>query len=262
MSNMMTVKLNSSNYIVWKYQISMVLETYSMLELLDEVPLIPEKFLKDLSGAVTSVLNPDYLIWKLKEKALLTFISSTLTPSVLAITIGCSSAQEVWKVLEHRFSSISRSHVMNLKGELHNVKKGSDSVDSYLQKIKVNRDKLMAVGVLLDDEELLHVAIKGFPKEFSASRSTIKTKSTKISFDELATLLNAEEESLNEGMEFKDSTFAMAVNSTPRFNNTGGNFHTSNQSNNTNRGRGRGNNAKGRDRGPGPSSSQFNHFFP
>ena len=92
---MMTVKLNSSNYIVWKHQISMVLETYSMFELLDEVPLIPEKFLKDLIGTVTSVLNSDYLIWKSKERALLTFISSTLTPSVLAITVGCSSTREV-----------------------------------------------------------------------------------------------------------------------------------------------------------------------
>ena len=89
-------------------------------------------------------------------------------------------------------------------------------------------DKLMAISVLLDDEELLHVAIKGLPKEFSAFRSTIRTRSTKISFDELATLLNAEEESLNEGMEFKDSTFVMAVNSTPRFNNTGGGFNTYN----------------------------------
>ena len=73
----------------------MVLETYSMFELLDEVPLVPKKFLKDLSGTITSVLNPDYLIWKSKEKALLTFISSTLTPSVLAMIVGCSSAQEV-----------------------------------------------------------------------------------------------------------------------------------------------------------------------
>ena len=36
MSNMMTIKLDNSNYIVWKHQISMVLETYSMIELLDE----------------------------------------------------------------------------------------------------------------------------------------------------------------------------------------------------------------------------------
>jgi len=62
LSNMMTIKLDSSNYIVWKHQISMVLETYSMFELLDEVPLVPKKFLKDLSGTVTLVLNPNYLI--------------------------------------------------------------------------------------------------------------------------------------------------------------------------------------------------------
>ena len=108
----------------------MVLETYSLIELHDEIHLVPEKFLKDLLGTITTVLNPDYLDWKSKEKALLTFISSTLTPLVLAIIVGCSSALEVWKVLENRFSSILRSHVMNLKGELHNVKKGSNSIDT------------------------------------------------------------------------------------------------------------------------------------
>ena len=84
--------------------------------------------------------------------------------------------------------------MINLKGELHNLKKLFDYVDTYLQKIKVIRDKLMAVGVLLDDEKLLHVAIKGLPKEFSAFRSAIKTRSTKLIFDELATLLNAKDE--------------------------------------------------------------------
>ena len=212
MSNMMTMKLDSSNYIVWKHQILMVLETYSLFELLDDTQPIPEKFLKDLSGSVTVIIIPDYSIWKLKEKALLTFISSTLTPSILALIVGCHLAIEVWKVLENHFSSISRSHIMNLKGELHNIRKGCDSVDVYLQKIKVVRDKLMAVGVILDDEELLHIAIKGLPKEYNAFRSAIRTQ---VSFDELTTLLGAEEESLNDSNDVKE-TFAMAVNATPR----------------------------------------------
>ena len=99
---------------------------------------------------------------------------------------------EVWKVLENRFSSISRSHILNLKGELHNLKKGADFVDVYLQKIKVVRDKLLAVGVIIDDEELLHITVKGLPREYNAFRSTIRTKSTLLFFDELFTLLNAE----------------------------------------------------------------------
>ena len=200
MSNMMTVKLDNTNYIVWKHQISRVLETYSLYEFLEEPQLVPEKFLKDLSGLYTAIVNPDFLIWK-----------STLSPSVLALTVGCATAIEVWKVLENRFSSISRSHIMNLKSELHNLKKGSESVDVYLQKIKVVRDKLLAVGVIVDDEELLHIAIKGLLKEFNAFRSAIRTRSTQLSFDELSTLLNAKEESLNNGLDVKDSIFAMAA---------------------------------------------------
>lgn len=108
----------------------------------------------------------------------------------------------------------------------------------------------MAVGVFLDDEELLHMAIKGIPREFSAFRSAIRTRSTKLSFDELATMLNTEEESLNEELEIKDSTFAMAINTAPRSNNSGG-FNNYNQS--TSRGRGRGNNNKGKGRGSSPN---------
>ena len=101
--------------------------------------------------------------------------------------------------LENRFSSISRSHVTNLKGELHNIKKGIDYVDVYLQKIKVVRDKLLIVGVIVDDEELLHIAIKGLPKDYNAFKSAIRTRSTQLNFDRLATMLNVEEESLNDG---------------------------------------------------------------
>ena len=66
----------------------------------------------------------------------------------------------------------------------------------------------MAVGVLLDDEELFHIAIKGLSKEYNAFRSAIRTRSTQLSFDELTIMLNVEEESLNEGIEVKDITFA------------------------------------------------------
>ena len=75
-------------------------------------------------------------------------------------------------------------------------------------KINAVQDKLKAVGVLLDDEELFHIAIKGLSKEYNAFRSAIRTRSTQLSFNELTIMLNVEEESLNEGIEVKDITFA------------------------------------------------------
>ena len=217
--------------------------------------MIPDQYLQDLSSAYTAVVNPEFLVWKSKEKALLTFMSSTLIPSILALTVGCSSALDVCKVLENRLSSISRSHVMNLKGELHNIKKGAYSVDLYLQKIKVVRDKLLAVGVIVDDEELLHITLKGLPKEYNAFRSAIRTRSTHVSFNDLSTMLNAEEESLNDGFEIKDTIFAMAAIATSKPNNNG-----FNQSFNKGRGRGHFNNRGGRGGRGSNGPSQFSHF--
>ena len=67
----------------------------------------PDPFLKNSSGSFTSEPNPKYLSWKNREQALFTFINSTLSPSVLAITVGQRSAKGVWNVLEKRFASVS-----------------------------------------------------------------------------------------------------------------------------------------------------------
>ena len=114
---------------------------------------------------------------------------------------------------------------MNLKSKLHNLRKGNDTVDVYLQKIKVIRDKLLAIGVIVDDKELLHIAIKRLPKEYNAFRSAIRTRSSQLGFDELSTMLNAEEESLNEGLDGKDSIFALAALTNQKFNDNGYNHN-------------------------------------
>ena len=136
---------------------------------------------------------------------------------------------------------------MTLKGELHNLKKGEDIVNLYLPKIKVVRDKLLSVGVIIDDEKLLYITIKGLPKEYNTFRSGIRTKSTQLSFDEISTMLNAEEESLNEGLDFKDPIFPMAAAATSKPNG--------NSYNQYNKGRGRRNyNNRGGRGGRGPSN--------
>ena len=115
---MMTIKLDYSNYTVWKHQIEVILETYSMIDILDDSITIPNNFLKDSSSNLTIEINPNFISWKNHEQAMFTFINSTLSPSILALTIGQKSANEVWKALEKRLASMSRSHVMSFCNEL------------------------------------------------------------------------------------------------------------------------------------------------
>ena len=111
-------------------------------------------------------MNPEFQTWKIKDKALLSLINSTLTPQVFSLMVGITTSREVWNTLEQRFTSTSRENILNLKLELQSLKKGSDSVNNFLQKIKIARDKLLAVGVVVDNEELICIVLRGLPKDF------------------------------------------------------------------------------------------------
>jgi hypothetical protein len=235
MSNLMSIKLDSLNYMVWKLQLTTILEAYSMIDHIDGSVQKPSQYLVDAAGNLTTRATPSFLSWKKRDKALLTLIYSTLSPPVLSMVVGLHSAQEVWSTLETRFTSTARANVLNLKLELQSVKKGTDSINAYMQRVKTARDKLSAVGVQIDDEEMLHMVLKGLPKEYSSFNSAIRTRDDSLTFEKLSVLLQTEEISINESSEI-NSALAMFVSNTNKQYNGNSNF---------NRGRGRNHYSRG-----------------
>ena len=223
----------------------MILEAYAMICFLEESCVAPDPFLKDSSGNFTRESNLEFVNWRSREQALFTFINSTLSPSVLAITMGQKSAKGVRNVLEKRFAFVSRSHVLSLRNELLSIKKGPESMDNFFQRIKEARDRLSVVAVFVDEEELIHLVLEALPHEYSAFCSAIRTRNDVVTIEELNTLLNAEERALKKKSEIRDTArdTAMAMILQSGFNQ------------NHNRGRGRNGNQRGRGRG-------FNHFSP
>ena len=88
MANMVTVKLDYNNYIVWRHQIEVILVAYSMINFIDDDDHALDPFLKDSSGNFTTKANLEFFQWKSREHALFTFLNSTLSPSILALTVG------------------------------------------------------------------------------------------------------------------------------------------------------------------------------
>ena len=167
-STYVTVKLDHNNFLTWKFQITHILEAYSLLEYVESSSSCPSKFLDSEQGVTTAQIDPNYLQWIARDKALMSLISATLSPSAHSLIIGQSSAHGMWSVLLKRYTSVSQSNIMNLKKQLHDVKKNSDSVSQYLQRIKEARDKLAAVGTIVDDEDLFHIVLKGLPSEYES----------------------------------------------------------------------------------------------
>ena len=182
MSNLMSINLDCSNHIPWKHQLVTILEAYSLIEHIDGSVPQPCPFLLDTQGNPTTTVNPEFQTCRIKDKTLLSLINSTLTPRVFSLVVGITNAQEVWNTLDQRFTSTSGANILNLKLELQSLKKGSETVNGFLQKIKIARDKLLAVGVVVDNEELLCIVLRGLPKEFAHFCSVICTRSDPISY--------------------------------------------------------------------------------
>ena len=92
MSNLMSIKLDYSNYIPWKHQLVTILEAYSLIEHTDGSISPPCPFLRDAQGNPTTTVNPDYQTWRIRDKALLSLINSTLTPQVFSLVVGITNA--------------------------------------------------------------------------------------------------------------------------------------------------------------------------
>ena len=81
-------KLDSSNYVLWKYQIiPSILWPYSLLDFIDGTELNPKKNLLDKSGTTLKGENPLYQQRKAGDQALQTLINVTLSPLALSLVV-------------------------------------------------------------------------------------------------------------------------------------------------------------------------------
>ena len=96
-------------------------------------------------------------------------------PSEFSLVVGINNASEVWNTLEQQFTSNSRANILNLKIELRSIKKGTDTINGFLQRIKAARARLLVVGVTVYNEELLSIVLRGLPKEYAQLFSAIRT---------------------------------------------------------------------------------------
>ena len=132
---------------------------------------------------------------------------------------------------------------------LQSLKKGSDSINIFLQKIKVARDKLLAARVIVDNEEFICIVLRGLPRDFAHFCSAIWTRSNLITYEQLAIILQSEEQTMIEHLDSIPHSLAMFAS------NSKSNSNSQNPSQNHGSGRARGINSSNRGRWGG----RYNH---
>ncbi|RVX00413.1 hypothetical protein CK203_024492 [Vitis vinifera] len=97
MIHMVTIKLSSSNYLLWKSQLLPLLESQELLGHVDGTLAPPPRFAPVDSRAP----NIKHLAWKNTDQRLLSLLLSSLTEEAMAKVVGLSTSCEVWLALEN-----------------------------------------------------------------------------------------------------------------------------------------------------------------
>lgn len=209
LSSLVTVKLDPTNFIVWRKQVQNILQVTYLFGYLDGTMACPSPITKDSNGK--DVVNTEFMKWKIIDSHLLSCLTATLTTPVFSLVLDLSTSREVWLALEKCFTTLSRSHIHQLKDRLSNVSKGTKTMEECLKQIKEIADQLAIASCPIHDEDLVFHILHGLPNAYDAFKTSIRTRSESISVDELTALLCSESIHIDSNSKALSSTGDLTV---------------------------------------------------
>lgn len=174
--SLVNIKLDASNYMLWRIQVESVMEANGFYGYLDGSIQAPSSEIRNAQGDVS--VNPAYSLWKLIDSQLKSCLNASLSQSTLPYVLGLRHACQIWDSLSKRYNVISENHIQELKDELYNVSKTS-TIEAYIDKIQAIAQKLTTAGCVIEDDEIVFRALQGLPKAFNGLRTAVRAVRTK-----------------------------------------------------------------------------------
>ena len=106
LNHTLPVKLDRTNYILWKSQIDNVVFANGFEDFIDGSSICSDKELS------SGLINPAFVAWRRQDRTILSWLYSSLTPAIMAQIIGHNSSHFAWNALEKTFSSSSKARIM------------------------------------------------------------------------------------------------------------------------------------------------------
>jgi alpha-N-arabinofuranosidase len=144
MVHMLTIKLTSSNYLLWRNQFIPLLTSHDLLGFLYGSIAVPSPQITGTDGSTQ--VNPTYSSWLNTDQTLLSLLYSSLTEESMSEVLGLKHAHEAWTALEASFSHRLKTRELQLKDELQLMQRGSKSVAEFSRLFQGLCDQLTAIG--------------------------------------------------------------------------------------------------------------------
>lgn len=232
-----SVKLDDTNYLQWKQQVEGVLRGTKMVKHVVS-PSIPPVFLTD-AAREAGTENPAYTEWEEQDSLLCTWILSTISPSLLSRFVLLRFSHQVWDEIHSYCYTQMKTRSCQLRSELRSITKGSRTVAEFIARVRTISESLASIGDPVSHRDLIETVLEALPGEYNAIVASVNSKSEVISLDELESQLLTQE-SRNEKFKKAAVTEPVSVNLTetsapePNFQGFSSDAHGNNQFPNAN----------------------------
>ncbi|KAF3777916.1 Retrovirus-related Pol polyprotein from transposon TNT 1-94 [Nymphaea thermarum] len=204
LSQLISQKLNHSNYLTWKRQIVPFIKSHRLFGHVDgTIPAPPKYVNREVKRTVVgneaagssagsevrieyeTVDNPEHELWLAHDQSLVAYITSTLSKEVLGSIDDDLTALELWTTLATTYSQVSEARFLQLRRQFQDIKHGMRTVLQYLNEIKNVSDQLAAIGHPVSDKDKVQQALSGLGTKFDIFYTALEVLPILPSFEDL-----------------------------------------------------------------------------
>ncbi|XXG82340.1 hypothetical protein AAC387_Pa10g0313 [Persea americana] len=114
-ANFVSIKPSQSNFLLWKTQIMVLIESQDMTGFIDGEFPTPTRLVSTsiAKGADDQdVVNPDYIKWRRSDRLLGGWITGKLSDEILRMVVSLDTSRDVWLVLHH-FTQVAGKRILS-----------------------------------------------------------------------------------------------------------------------------------------------------
>ena len=100
------VKLDQSNYLIWKSQVLASIRGNRLEKFIDESITPPPSHTSQRCGDdLGYVENPEFATWRAQDQILLDWLLLSMSEGIISLVFNLETSLEVWKAIETHFGS-------------------------------------------------------------------------------------------------------------------------------------------------------------
>lgn len=174
-SQVVNLKLNEKNYLLWKTQLESFLSSQMLLGFVTGDTPKPSPTLSVRTGeAISEASNPEFVKWVRSDQLVKAWIFGSLSENSLRCVYGLSTAHEVWVALAKRYNRISPTRRLELQRRIQSITKQNKSMSTYLSEIKDLCDQLDSIGVPMSEHEKIYGVLNGLGRDYESICTVIE----------------------------------------------------------------------------------------